>query len=130
MTGELVPLVMIPRFTSYVGAAIYTTVPLEIAEFSGAAIEFWRGPLAGKAQGATFRGVLEEAFDLSVPDAWTTLVSTTTDDTTGLMKVTFTRRYFRIRIELVADSTNGIAAITCWAAGSLERRVPPGAVPE
>lgn len=132
MLGELVPLVMIPRFTSYVGEASYTTVPMDISGFSGAALEFWRGQLAAKVQGATFNAYLEEAFDLSLPEAeaWTVLDSTDVDDATAVFKVAFTRRYFRIRIVLVADLTYGIAAITCWAAGNLERRIPPGAVPE
>jgi hypothetical protein len=132
MIGELTPLVMIPRYTSYVGAATYTTVPLEISEFSGAAIEFWRGQLAGKPQGATFQAYLQEAFDLSLPEAeaWTNLASTSTDDTSTVFKVTFTKRYFRIKIVLTGEPTDNLVAITCWAAGSLERRVPPGAVPQ
>ena len=132
MNGELLPLVMIPRFTSYVGEGTYTTVPLEISEFEGAAIEFWRGHLAGKAQGATFAAYLEEAFEASPPTLadWTTLASTTADNASNLYQVAFSQRYFRIRIVLVKDATNGLAAITCWAAGTLERRIPPGAAPE
>lgn len=134
MKGELIPLVMLPRYTSYLGEGTYTTVPLEVTDFAGAALEFWRGPLAGKPQGATFAAYLEEAVEPSPdpadPDGWKVLASTTADDATSLLKVAFSRRYLRFRVVLVADLTNGLAAITCWAAGSLERRMPPGAGPE
>ena len=124
MIGEIVPVVMLPRFTSYLGEGTYTTVPLDVSEYAGAAIEFWRGKLRSPATG-TFAAYFEEASEPWGSDgAWSTLDDFSTADASDLVEVEFSKKYFRIRIVLT-DSTYHAVGITCWAAGSLQRRIPP-----
>ena len=125
MKGTLVPLVMIPRFTSYVGPGTYVTVPLPVAGFSEVAIEFWRGELLGGSTPvtpATFEAFFEEAHEAESTE-WIKFNSVAiTADGVGLYKYSLTRRYFRMRIVLTAD-IDYYCAITCWASGSLVQRV-------
>lgn len=128
MKGDLVPVVMIPRFTSYVGEGTYTTVPMDVSGFKSATLEFWRGLLHGTVGQVSFNAHFEEAAQPSPPSAsdWVALISPiSAPNTSSLLPLTFTRQFFRIRIELAtSDDTNNLAAITCWAAGSLEKRIP------
>ena len=125
MIGELVPVVMLPRFTSYLGEGTYTTVPLDVSDYEGASLEFWRGKLRSPASG-TFNAYFEEASEPTMPnDRWTQLASYSTADASVLVPLVFTKKFFRIRIELT-DATNHGVGITCWAAGSLQKRIPMG----
>ena len=47
MAGELVPLVLIPRYTTYAGAETFTTIGMEVTDYEKALVNVWRGPLAG-----------------------------------------------------------------------------------
>jgi hypothetical protein len=126
MIGELVPLVMIPRFTSYIGEGEYATIPLDVSGYAKATLEFWRGDLQAKQTGADFKAHFEEASEADAAE-WTALVTPIESvKTNSLVAVSFSRRFFRIRIELGNSDTGGLVAITCWAAGSLERRVEAG----
>lgn len=130
MIGELAPVVMLPRFTSFVGGGTFTTAPLDVSEFSKVYLEFWRGELAGSqlSPAAAFSAQLEEASDPNPPGGtWTPLGSAITAvNTYTLEERTLTKRFFRIRI--VLDLGNGgVGAITCWAAGDFERRIPGNA---
>jgi hypothetical protein len=126
--GELEPVVMIPRFTSYLGEGTYTTIPMEVSSFRRATLEFWRGTLVGTAGQTTFAAHFEQASEADPPGGWSAIVSSiTTPNDSDLLDLEFSKAYFRIRIVLATDDVNNLAAITCWAAGSLERRVPPGA---
>lgn len=124
MIGESVPLVMIPRFTSYVGGLTdYTTVPLDVSEFTMAWVTFWRGPLVGDTgNGAKFEAWFEVSQDAQTwekqpPSPFVI----NTPDTWDSYSVGFSRRWFRMKVRLTPD-TDDIVAITCWAVGSLERR--------
>jgi hypothetical protein len=129
MIGESVPLVMIPRFTSYVGPSTYSTNPLDVSEYAKANLEFWRGELAGSQvtppDQSTFTAYFEEASDPNPPSGnWTAIVTAITSvNTNSVVELPFTKKFFRIRIVLTATPA-GLCAITCWAAGNLERRIP------
>jgi len=133
MIGELVPLVMIPRFTSFLGPTTFSTNPLDVSEYERSHLEFWRGELAGSAGSpvATFTAHFEEANEPDPPGGAWTIVPTpgfTTPITTAnanslVTPLNFTKKYFRIRIVLTGTST-GHCGITCWAAGNLEKRIP------
>lgn len=126
MIGELVPLVMIPRFTSYVGEGTFTTLALDVSAFGKANVEFWRGALMGGSDPtpAEFEAVFEEANQADTEEAdWTAIGSAiTTPSANDLVSLEFTKKYFRIRIDLTASNL-GSAAITAWAAGNLELRI-------
>ncbi|MEJ2202960.1 MAG: hypothetical protein P8170_02490 [Gemmatimonadota bacterium] len=38
MAGELVPLVLIPRYTSYVGDGTFTTIAMDVTEYESAIV--------------------------------------------------------------------------------------------
>ena len=128
MIGELAPLVLAARFTSYLGPGIHSTAPLDVSAYDRAAFEFWRGSLAGT--GADFKAFFEQA-DEPGPDPATTMgdpvspwsnviTPITTPATNSLVTFNLTKRYLRLRIGLTGDE----AAITLWAVGSLRKRVP------
>jgi hypothetical protein len=129
MTGETVPFVLIPRFTSYVGEGTYTTLALDVSAYSGAHLEFWRGRLLGAADPMPepyemFEAHFEEANQADAPEADWTGIGAVIDEPNAndLVSLEFTKRYFRVRIVLV-DSTEDRVALTCWAAGNLVRRI-------
>lgn len=124
MTGSLVPIVVLPRFTSYVGAGSYTTEPLPMEGFDKGRVTFWRGPLVGGAASDPFRTYFEESQDAVT---WTEAGTTpsqpvTAANTVGGFEVLFRKKWFRIRVELAADA-NGVVGISLWMVGELEQRV-------
>jgi hypothetical protein len=130
MKGELVPVVMIPRFTSYVGAGTYTTIPIDVSGFKLATLEFWRGQLLGTVGDVSFEANFEEASQADPPSIndWHALVTAiTAPNDSDLLTLEFTRQFFRVRIAMsYGAASNKLTALTCWAAGSLERRIPMG----
>jgi hypothetical protein len=111
MAGQAVPLVVIPRYTSYVGANVFSTVPLEVTDYSMAHVTFWRGRCP-----TAFSAVFEESHDALV---WFHALGTTITsvDRSDNLHIPLTRRWFRVRITL------STLPITCWASGLLERRL-------
>jgi hypothetical protein len=131
--GELAPLVLAARFTSFLGPGVHTTAPLDVSAFDRAAFEFWRGHLAGSEAGfkAFFEqadepgpgpGPLDPEYPLSDPvNPWTILGSSfDTFNTSSLVELVLTKRYMRMRVGLTGDE----AAITLFAVGSIRKRVP------
>lgn len=127
MIGEIVPLVMIPRFTSYLGEGTYTTVPLDVSDYEGATLEFWRGQLRSPGTG-TFTAYFEQASEPWADDTlWNVLATVTSANASSLETLTFSRfPYFRVRIVL-EDATYHAVGVTCWAAGFLRKRDHGGA---
>ena len=128
MKGELAPLVLAARFTSFLGPGVHTTAPLDVSGYDRAVFEFWRGNLAGAS--ASFKAFFEQA-ETPGPDPaswnsdplnpWSNLVTPlTTVNTSVLVTLTLTQRYLRMRIGLNGDE----AAITLFAVGSLRKRIP------
>jgi hypothetical protein len=122
MAGSLVPLVMLPRYTTLVGQLFgaFTTVPVEVADYQKAILTLWRGPIRA---GATFNLACEESGDR---EAWTTCSgtsiltqSTLPENDDKVVTATLTKRWFRMRIALTNPSG---AQATFWAVGHLERR--------
>lgn len=122
MKGELVPVVLIPRFTSYFGTSEYATVAMDVTAFSSGVATFWRGKLAG---GGTFKLYTETSHDGyawfgypigggGLPTPWDP-----GDDASVTVAIDVTRRFFRIRIVL----TGSDPGVTCWMAGMLEYRI-------
>jgi hypothetical protein len=123
MAGLYVPLVMIPRFTSYVGAGTYTTAPLEVSEYGSFVLTVWRGPLVGNpANGAGLSLVFEQSDDAEIWSAFSGISAITTANTNSVATTDLTMRWLRARMTLTEDSTNHVVAMTCWASGNLVRR--------
>lgn len=123
MAGELVPLVMVPRFTTYVGAGVFTTVALDVSAFGAVHLATWMGPLIGDtgAGAALTSAELQQSED---GEDWEILFPMIAGaDQHDLVMSPLPRRYLRARIELAAD-TSSVVAVTCWSTGYLERREP------
>ena len=121
MAGEIVPLVMIPRFTTYVGEATFTTVALDVSEFGAVQLATWLGPLVGGA-GASVDARLEASEDAEVWSALMPMVPAGTD-AHSVVHAGLPLRYLRAKLWMTADASD-VAAITCWSTGFLERREP------
>ena len=118
MAGELVPLVMVPRYSCYSGATTFTSIPIDCTRYSIVALNVWRAPLVGSSP--TFGITLQESTD---QESWTTVDGTTANsdpgaDTQALYEGNLKRRWFRVRI--ILGGTDPVA--TCWAVGTLEMR--------
>lgn len=119
MSGELVPVVMIPRYSTYCGALDFVTIAMDVSRYSGAQLTAWRGPMAGTSP--TFGITCEESTDGFV---WTTCSGSTANTDPGsntevAISPTFSRRLFRVKVTL--GGTNPVA--TCWITGFLVQRV-------
>jgi hypothetical protein len=122
MAGELVPFVMIPRFTSYFGANEFSTVALDVSAFAGGTLSLWRGKLMGTSP--TFKLYTENSHDgytwfpypviAGVPQPWDPGADTAID-----LGLDLSRRYFRVRIVLTGTDVG----VTCWCTGLLEYRL-------
>ena len=122
MAGLNVPLVMIPRFTSYVGAAAYTTAPLDVSEYGSFVLTVWRGPLVGTpVSGAALSLVFEQSDDADVWSTFTGVSAITTANANSVVTADLTMRWFRAKVTLTEDA-NHVVALTCWAVGNLVRR--------
>ncbi len=129
MAGELVPLVMIPRFTTLVGKVGeslaypgYKTIGLEVSAFELATLNCWRGPIfGGGTPDPTMKIYFEESSD---QENWTVCGSASgTGNTIGVETETqvspgFSKRWFRVRIVLTGDAP----VVTCWVVGFLQER--------
>lgn len=130
MAGQFVPVVLIPRFTSYIGDSVCRSVALDVTEFQRCILTVWWGPLVGDtSNGAKFELTLEVSDDNDQwvePSGFTALTVPPENAAGGnsTFDVTLTRRFLRIVASMTEDTTDGVVAVTCWAAGHLERREP------
>ncbi len=117
MAGELVPLVLLPRYTTYAGASEFTTIAMDVSEYEKALVNAWRGKLVGSSP--TFAMVFEESTD---QQAWATCTNGAGGDPGQETEVQyapeFKKRWFRVKVTL--GGTSPVA--TCWAIGFLELR--------
>lgn len=116
MAGELVPLVLIPRYTTYAGVETFTTIGMEVTDYEKALVNVWRGPLAG---GGAFVVTFEESTDGT---KWTTCTGATPgdpgEDTETQYTPSLNKRWFRVKIELTGTDP----VVTAWGLGFLQMR--------
>lgn len=123
MVGEQIPIVMIPRFTSYVGTSEFVTVALDVSAYARGDLTLWRGKLIGT--GATFELFTESSHDgntwFGYPDGpgGQPLPWDPGADASEIIGVDVTRRYFRVRVVLSGTDPG----VTVWCAGTLEARI-------
>jgi len=118
MAGELVPLVLLPRYSSFNGGSTFTTIAMEVTNYSKAIINVWRGKLLGTSPTIGF--TFEESTDQL---NWTTCANTSAnadpgEESEAQYEPTLNKRWFRIRVALGGTSP----AASCWAIGFLEMR--------
>lgn len=125
--GELVPLVLLPRYTTYAGLTTtgtgphyFSTIAMDVTEYQNAIVNMWRGKLIGTATVAP-AFTLEESTDQVT---WTTCGGTTAAFDPGENAETqytaaLTKRWFRVKLALGQVDN----VLTCWAVGFLEQRL-------
>lgn len=126
MQGKLTPLVLVPRYTSYMGATNeqsgpsttdYVSAPVDVTAYESTAFTVWRGVLAG-TNTPEFRFYLEGSTDTvtwfayPLDDITTPWVDPGAN--TGLA-LTMGLSYRWMRARVVLKGTN--PAVTCWASG-------------
>src|SRR5262245_21857196 len=108
MAGQRVPLILLPRYSTYagvpitttgtIGVAFFSTIAMDVTPYSSASVAVWRGKLVGSTTpGITF------AFQESMDGVnWTTIGSTfdPTENVEEQKSVTITKRYLRITVLL------------------------------
>ena len=117
MAGELVPLVLLPRYTSYVGDSDFTTIAMDVSAYEKALVNCWRGKLTGGTP--TFMITFEESTD---QESWSTCTNGSGGDPGQETETQYApelkKRWFRAKVTLGGSSPAG----TCWAIGFLELR--------
>jgi hypothetical protein len=118
MRGALVPVVLVPRYTSLVGSGTWTTIPLNVEEYCKGTITLWRGRMPGSGP-PTFTAYFEDSHD---GVDWTPFDAGGEDpgaDASDIVRFDLVRRWLRVRIVLTGTNTG----VSCWAAGLFEKRV-------
>ncbi len=118
MSGRQVPIVIVPRFTTFVNnTPPYITLPLDVRAYSGANLVAWRGTLNGTSP--VFDIHFYESMDR---EDWTQCtgdeggeIAATTET---LFSINFTKKWFNVAI----NCTGTNASVTCWTQGFLIRR--------
>lgn len=126
MANDLVPLVMLPRHSTYAGRAsptqYFSTIGLDVSEYDEAILNAWRGHIVGTITPG-FALWFEESTD---QDSWTRCVGSPPgaggcdpgENTEQQYTIVLRKRWFRMRWQLGgADNV-----VTCWAVGFLHLR--------
>lgn len=117
MAGRRFPLVLIPRYTTYVADGHFSTVGLDVSRFESAVVHVWRGVLIGTTP--TMSVTFEESTD---HDEWTACTGGTTfspsEDTEIQKELTLKKRFLRALVELGGTDV----AVTSYAVGYLIAR--------
>ena len=123
MNGELVQLVLFPRHTTLAGnVSPFTTVAMDVTPYSLGYVTVWRGKKVGSVPATPPRLWFEESTD---QQAWSLVYGSPSggdpgENTQHLYTLTFSKRWFRLRVEL-AESDD---ILSLWASGNLVRRLP------
>jgi hypothetical protein len=117
MAGRSVPVVLIPRWTSYIGAGTFPTAPIPVAAYSKLVLDFMGGTLPGGVGTASF--VCRESNDLAT---WS-VCGGSTPTFPGPFSETqwqfdITMAWLRFDVQLVGAG----AALTCYGQGYFELR--------
>lgn len=117
MAGVSVPVVLIPRFTTYVGAADFLSHALDVSAYDTLRLTAWRAPLIGTSPAfglSTYRSLdrvtWEECSGPQDQDPG--------DRTEVLYEWPLEAKWFRLRIALGGTQPG----VTCWAQGYFTKR--------
>ena len=116
MAGRNVPVVLIPRYTSYIGGGPYDTLPIPVSAYESLVLSFWMNSGVGTAP--TLGIALLESNDLNDWDPCGGTPVTPVPGSEVQMTITLTRAWFRFHVLLnPAD-----AGFTAWAQGFFQLR--------
>lgn len=117
MAGERVPVVLVPRFTTFVGASDFVPFVLDVTAYAALELTVWRAPLVGTTP--IFRVFCYESIDRVL---WSECSGPQGDEPPESVETPYvwqlTSRWLRLRLAL--GGTN--PGVTCWAQGFLVRR--------
>lgn len=122
MIGQLTPLILVPRFSSYMGAADYVSSPIDVTAYVDAYVTVWRGRLLGTSP--AFKFYVQTSTDAIT---WADIdldpgVAHWIDpgfDTPRAIAFVCLYRFIRAKVTLEGTSP----AVTCWASGFVQNRV-------
>lgn len=112
---EEAELILLRRFSTFVGAGEYVTAAVDVRRYSQAEVWLWRGVLIGST--ATVGITVEESMDgaaWAIPSGGSADVDPG-EDQEQLLTLSLGRSFIRARVNL--QGTN--PAITCYARGRL-----------
>src|SRR5262245_38384641 len=119
MAGLNVPLVLLPRYSTYSGAngTVFTTIGMDVTDYDKAVVSFWRS--AGlNLTSLTIN--FEESMDQIL---WSTCSGGPFTDPGAVTETQFspvlTKRWFRISITLNSGANS---IVSCWCIGFLVQR--------
>jgi hypothetical protein len=118
MAGELVPLVMFPRYSTLTGASTFTTIAMDVTDYQAAILQVWRGKLIA---GTTYAVSAEESTD---QETWSACAGTNCtaydpgQETEGQISATLKKRWFRLKAVLTGTDPQ----VTHWCVGFAEQR--------
>lgn len=114
MAGKNVPIVLIPRYTSYVGGGTYSTLPIPVSAYDSLVVSIWRS--IGTGVSPTLNVVWQESNDLDDWDPCAGGISLVPPVLEVQSTVQLTKAWFRL-VLLLGPTTN--AAMTVWSQGFL-----------
>ncbi|MCE9637731.1 MAG: hypothetical protein K8T90_18685 [Planctomycetes bacterium] len=113
---EVQKIVLLPRYTSFSGAQVLTTAPINVRAFASATIGFWVGNGIGTTP--TIAMEIQQSPDLKI---WTSLSTFTgTPETEVTNNVTFEMEWVRLAITLTGTDPG----FTGWCVGDFVTRAP------
>jgi hypothetical protein len=115
MSGRNVPVVLLPRYTTYIGGGSYPTLPIPSSAYGGLSATFWMGNGVGPP-GVTLAWM--ESNDL---ETWTVCAGGLTSPTPNAVLpsiVTLTKAWFRL-VVILANPNDGA---TMWCEGFFQLR--------
>lgn len=119
MAGKNVYVVLIPRFTTFVGPATFLSAPIPISAYASGTFDFWNGAM----NGAPAAGVQLDLFESNDVVTWEACAGGSPwvrGPGTGEFQATaaFTKAWLRFGITPLGTQP----AVTCFAAGYFELR--------
>ena len=118
MAGILIPGILVPRYSLYVGAGSYYTQPIAATSFCRLTLDFWKGNLIGSgapAVAVSFQEAIDPTtFQDCVGGPW----SVPSGSGESQFVAALSMNWFRFGILLSGTD----AGVTCWAQGFFEHR--------
>ena len=117
-TGEKVPIVFFPRFSTIVSTTEYITTPIDMLGFSSYEVQAWRGEISSPSSGLDLKIRMEESADLTT---WTSISGAETTVGMGnpveIAQQTPSMRYVRAVAYIDGWSGTTDGSVTFWAVG-------------
>ncbi|MCI0632542.1 MAG: hypothetical protein L0206_01270 [Actinobacteria bacterium] len=117
MAAPPVPLLLVPRFTTYVRDGDFPSIGLDVSPFASAVVHVWRGKLIGTSPGVTVR--FEESME---QDSWSACAGGSSfapqEDVVETKTLTLSKRLLRVVFALTGTDV----AVTAHVFGHMMPR--------